>query len=117
MNWFERISQNLARKLFWVAGAAIIGMMLLTCADVILRYFRMPIPGTYELVCFLGAVAVAFAMAYTSLERGHVSVSFVVQLVNVFADNVVLEVLGVVVLHLGIVSALVGLLLAEALGS
>lgn len=42
--------------------------------------FRMPIPGTYELVCFLGAVAVAFAMAYTSLEKGHVSVSFIVAL-------------------------------------
>jgi len=55
-------------------------MMLITCADVVLRYFRMPIPGTYELVCFLGAVAAAFAMAYTSLEKGHVSVSFVVAL-------------------------------------
>ena len=55
-------------------------MMLLTCTDVILRYFRRPVPGTYELVCFLGAVAVAFSLAHTSVERGHVSVSFVVQL-------------------------------------
>ena len=70
----------MAGKLFWIAGAAIIGMMLLTCADVLLRYFRKPIPGTYELVCFLGTAAVAFAMAHTSVERGHVSVSFVVQL-------------------------------------
>lgn len=80
MNIFERIATNLARKLYWVAGAAIVAMMLLTCADVILRYFRRPIPGTYELVCFLGAVAVAFAMAHTSVERGHVAVSIVVQL-------------------------------------
>ena len=72
MNIFERIATNLARKLYWVAGTAIVAMMLLTCADVILRYFRRPIPGTYELVCFLGAVAVAFAMAHTSVERGHV---------------------------------------------
>jgi TRAP-type C4-dicarboxylate transport system permease small subunit len=54
-------------------------MMFLTCADVVLRYFRKPIPGTYELVCFLGAVAVAFAMAHTSVEKGHVAVSFVLQ--------------------------------------
>ena len=46
-----------------------------------------------------------------------VVVSFIVQLVNVFADSVVMEVIGVVVLHVGIISALVGLLLAEALGS
>ena len=80
MNIFERIATNLARKLYWVAGTAIVAMMLLTCADVILRYFRRPIPGTYELVCFLGAVAVAFAMAHTSVERGHVAVSIVVRL-------------------------------------
>ena len=80
MNTLERLAQNLARNLYWVAGAAIIIMMMLTCADVVLRFFRRPIPGTYELVCFLGAVAVAFAMAYTTIEKGHVSVSFVVEL-------------------------------------
>ena len=46
-----------------------------------------------------------------------VLISFVVQLVNVFANSVVLEVIGIVVIHLGIISALVGLLLAEALGN
>jgi TRAP-type C4-dicarboxylate transport system permease small subunit len=80
MDPFEKISHAMARKLYWVAGVAIVVMMLLTCADVILRYFRKPIPGTYELVCFLGAAAVAFAMAHTSVERGHVAVSFVVSL-------------------------------------
>ena len=70
----------MASRLYWVAGSAIVAMMLLTCTDVVLRYFRKPIPGTYELVCFLGAVAVAFAMAHTSVEKGHVEVSFVVNL-------------------------------------
>lgn len=46
-----------------------------------------------------------------------VVISFVVQLLNVFVGSGVLELIGVVVLHLGIISALVGLLLAEALGS
>jgi len=46
-----------------------------------LRYFfRKPIPGTYEIVSFLGAVAVSFAMAYTLAEKGHVAVSLIVQL-------------------------------------
>ena len=83
MNSFEKISHDLAKKLYWVAGTAIVAMMLLTCADVVLRYFRRPIPGTYELVCFLGAAAVAFAMAYTSVEKGHVSVRFVVDLFHI----------------------------------
>ena len=70
----------MANRLYWIAGSAIVAMMLLTCTDVVLRYFRKPIPGTYELVCFLGAVAVAFAMAHTSVEKGHVAVSFIVNL-------------------------------------
>jgi TRAP-type C4-dicarboxylate transport system permease small subunit len=80
MNPLEKISHAMASRLYWVAGSAIVAMMLLTCTDVVLRYFRKPIPGTYELVCFLGAVAVAFAMAHTSVEKGHVAVSFVVSL-------------------------------------
>ncbi len=80
MNLIEKISTGLAEKLYLVAGTAIVAMMLLTCTDVVLRYFRMPVPGTYELVCFFGAVAASFAMAYTCLEKGHVSVSIVVRL-------------------------------------
>ncbi len=80
MRFLERISNELARLLYWIAGTAIIIMMILTCGDVILRFFRRPIPGTYELVCFLGAVAVAFAMAHTTVEKGHVAVSLVVRL-------------------------------------
>lgn len=80
MNTFEKVTQNLTRVLYWFAGASIVAMMLLTCADVILRFFRRPIPGTYELVCFLGAIAVALAMAHTAAEKGHVSVSLVVRL-------------------------------------
>jgi len=94
MKLLEKASKELAKILYWIAGIAIVAMMLLTCADVILRlgvtfYHRYhlaflspfkPIPGTYELVCFLGAVAVAFAMAHTSVEKGHVSVSLIVRL-------------------------------------
>jgi len=94
MNFLDKISKDLAKILYWIAGMAIVAMMLLTCTDVILRlgvtlYHRYhlwflspfkPIPGTYELVCFLGAVAVSFAMAHTSVEKGHVAVSLIVQL-------------------------------------
>lgn len=80
MNFLERIGNELARLLYWIAGTAIITMMILTCGDVVLRFFRRPIPGTYELVCFLGAMAVAFAMAHTTVQKGHVAVSLLVRL-------------------------------------
>ena len=77
-----------------IAGAAITIMMLLSTADVLLRLggplyskykyeflsFIQPIPGTYELVSFLGTVAAAFAIAHTSIKGGHVSVSLVTRL-------------------------------------
>ena len=60
------------------AGCCLVGMTALTCADVILRLFRRPILGTYEIVGFLGAVVAAFAMAYTTIKRGHVAVEILV---------------------------------------
>jgi TRAP-type C4-dicarboxylate transport system permease small subunit len=53
-------------------------MMGLTCADIVLRLFRHPILGTYEVAGFLGAVVASFAMAQTTIEHGHVAVQVVV---------------------------------------
>ncbi|PLX82660.1 MAG: C4-dicarboxylate ABC transporter permease [Desulfuromonas sp.] len=78
MTLLDKIGRRLASSLFAIAGGAIVAMMLLTTADVVLRFFRHPIPGTYELVSFFGAIAVAFAMAHTSVEKGHIAVSVIV---------------------------------------
>ena len=69
-----------ARGLDMIAATAIVAMMTLTCADVVLRFFRKPITGTYEIVAFLGALTVSFAVAHTSAEKGHVAVNLVVRL-------------------------------------
>jgi TRAP-type C4-dicarboxylate transport system permease small subunit len=61
----------------YVACLAVVVMMLLSCADVAMRIFGAPIPGAYEMVGFLGAVIVSFALAYTSLQRGHVAVEVI----------------------------------------
>lgn len=64
----------------WVAAAALVGMMLLTCADVVMRRsLNHPIPGTYEIVGLMGALLIAFALAYTTFQKGHIAVEFLVQ--------------------------------------
>jgi TRAP-type C4-dicarboxylate transport system permease small subunit len=103
VDFLERISEELARTLYWIAGISIVCMMLLTCVDVALRFcvtvyhethweflvpFR-PIAGTYELVCYMATVAVAFAMAHTTVEKGHVAVSFVVELLPKKAQSLI----------------------------
>lgn len=70
------LAARLSRAMFWVAGLALVAMMLLTGADVALRLFRTPILGTYELVGLLGALAVGFAIPQTTLQRGHVRMDF-----------------------------------------
>jgi len=60
-----------------VAEAALTFMMFLTVSDVILRSFRRPIVGTYELVAFSGAVVIGFSIPLTSWMRGHVWVDIV----------------------------------------
>ncbi len=67
---------NLSNASNWLAAGAILIMMALTCADVVLRLFRHPIPGTYEIVGLMGAIGVSFALAYTTAKKGHISVEF-----------------------------------------
>jgi hypothetical protein len=45
-----------------------------------------------------------------------VIISFLVQIVDVYAQSQLLELIGVVTLYVGILAALIGLLLAEPLG-
>mgnify|MGYP001499300957 CR=1 FL=1 len=74
----ERWVQNTTKGISYIAGASVLIMMLLTCADVVLRLFAHPIPGTYELIGFLGALLISFSMAYTSVERSHIAVEIFV---------------------------------------
>lgn len=68
----------MSTKLNWVSAAALIFIMLLTCADVVMRLFGSPIPGIYELVGYFGSVIISFAMARTSIERAHIAVNLLV---------------------------------------
>lgn len=85
----QRLVFRAARALDLLAAAAIVAMMALTCADVALRFFRRPITGTYEIVAFLGALAVSLAIAHTSAEKGHVAVNLVVRLLPTRAQGAV----------------------------
>lgn len=86
---FERSVTWLSWLLDRIAGWSLVGMMLLTVADVILRLFRRPILGTYEIVGLLGAIVIAFAMPHTTLQRGHVAVEIVVSRLSLSAQSLI----------------------------
>jgi TRAP-type C4-dicarboxylate transport system permease small subunit len=68
--------EGISKFLNVFAGVAITFLMLLTVTDVVLRYFRMPIIGTYELVAFSGAIVIGFAVPITTFHKGHMLVDF-----------------------------------------
>ena len=59
-----------------IAAVALGFVILLTVADVILRYFKKPIIGTYEMVALSGAIIIGFSIPFTSWMKGHINVDF-----------------------------------------
>ncbi len=75
----HKITQQLAVLMNYLSAICVIAMMVLTCADVLLRLFKHPILGAYELVGLFGALTIALAIPATTLNKGHVAVEFVVE--------------------------------------
>ncbi len=73
---------TLSRIMLWIAAVAIASIVVLTVCDVVLRRFRMPIAYTYEVVVLLGAIAIGFSIAQTTLDKGHVLMDFVIDKVS-----------------------------------
>ena len=72
--------EHVSRVFKLLGAAALMGMMLLTVADVVGRFFKAPIFGSVEVVGFLAAILVAAALPYTYRADGHVGVEILVRL-------------------------------------
>jgi TRAP-type C4-dicarboxylate transport system permease small subunit len=81
MRFLENFSQWLNTLLLWVGGGFLVGMMLLACANILLRAVWAPIQGAFELMGFFGAIVAAFALGSTQQQRGHIAVTV---LINTF---------------------------------
>lgn len=62
-----------------VAAMGIMTMMLVTCAEVVLRVFRVRLTGVVDLVCVAAAVTAAAAIPYTTACKGHVAIEYFFQ--------------------------------------
>jgi TRAP-type C4-dicarboxylate transport system permease small subunit len=79
MSAFWRIIGWILDKLKVIGAACLVGMTLLTCADVVGRFFRHPIFGSVEIVGFMATLAVAMALPYTHQVKGHIGVEILVR--------------------------------------
>lgn len=73
------LTEKVSRVMNWIALCALTFIMLLTVSDVVLRYFGLPIIGTFEVVGFCGAIIIGFSLPLTTWERGHIFVDFLTQ--------------------------------------
>jgi TRAP-type C4-dicarboxylate transport system permease small subunit len=68
----------------WAASigyAALVFMVLLTCADVLgTKLFLLPVPGSLDMIMLAQLIAITFAAAMTLRQDRHVSVEFFVVL-------------------------------------
>lgn len=62
-----------------IAGFALALMVVIVVADICgNKFFKTPVPGGIELVSLLSVIAIAFAIARTQLEHGHIEVEMLV---------------------------------------
>jgi TRAP-type C4-dicarboxylate transport system permease small subunit len=78
MAFLNKFALTLNRILIAIGCGVLVLMIFLTCANIFLRTVWVPIQGTYELMGYLGAVLTAFALGYTQIHRGHISVDLLV---------------------------------------
>ena len=74
----EKISRILNLIFIWLASLCLAAMILMTCANIVLRLVWIPVRGTYELMGFFGAIVTAFSLGYTQIKKAHTSVDILV---------------------------------------
>ncbi len=62
-----------------IGNVVLMFIMFLTAADVLLRLLKHPIMGGFDITEYTMAILVAFGLAYCSINKGHVSVDFVMR--------------------------------------
>lgn len=79
MNILIKLSGRFRNFLKCLGGVCLMGMTLLTCADVVGRYLGHPIFGSVEIVGFMATLTAALALPYTHEVRGHAGVELLVR--------------------------------------
>ena len=80
MDILEKISLVLNRWFIWIGGVALLTMIGIACANMLLRPMGAPLKGAYELVGFMGALTIAFALGYAQITRAHIAVDILAPL-------------------------------------
>jgi TRAP-type C4-dicarboxylate transport system permease small subunit len=74
-----KVIDKISNSLDLLAAGCFFSVMLLIIANILLRgIFKQPILGNYELVGYLTAMGVSFALAHCARVDGHIAAEFIV---------------------------------------
>ncbi len=79
MRFLVALTNFLNKVLMIVGGIAVLALMVLATGNVVLRIFHLPFRGAYEIVAFLGAIVIAFALGYTQRKKDHIIVEILTE--------------------------------------
>ncbi len=80
MTALARLTDWLARALFWLAMVALAAIVAVTCFEVLLRYlFDAPTHWAADSVGYLLAASIMLALPEVTRQRGHVAISFLAE--------------------------------------
>jgi len=89
MNFFWKIVQWILDIMKIIGAACLVGMMLLTCVDVVGRAFGHPIFGSVEIVGYMAILSIVMAMPYTHQVQGHIGVEIIVRLFSARTQTII----------------------------
>jgi TRAP-type C4-dicarboxylate transport system permease small subunit len=76
------ILDRLEKKMRALAAVCLVGMVVITCSDITMRFFDNPIFGSEEIVSFLLTLVIALSLPYSHLEKIHVGVEILFRLLK-----------------------------------
>lgn len=87
-DWLSLSIRTTSKALNYFAGFALTLMMLLTVTDVTCRAAGHPILGVYEIAALMLALVIGCGFPQTSLDKGHVFMEFLLEILPKGALNV-----------------------------
>jgi TRAP-type C4-dicarboxylate transport system permease small subunit len=74
----DKIDFVLRKVLIFTAGVFLVAILILTCANIVMRRFGLPIQGTFELTGLFGAITAAAVLGFTQTKKDNIAVDILV---------------------------------------
>ena len=79
MKYLDALAGFINKVLMVFGGISVLALMTLATANVVMRMLHVPFRGTYEIVSFLGAVTIGFALGFTQKTKSNIVVDILAE--------------------------------------